>query len=92
MGHFHKLLCKCHCVEISIYSGAVFLCKYLHFCFVENLRTSLRKIYGHVPPGINGYFYIKKNFILMGMYIISNVHIIAYKTMLKKFKDFLNRA
>ena len=37
------------------------LWKYLHFiCFVENLRTSLRKIYRHVPPGINGYFFIWK--------------------------------
>ena len=25
-------------------------------CFVQNLRTSLRIIYRHVPPGINGYF------------------------------------
>ena len=31
----------------------------MHFIFfLENLRTSLEKIYGHVPPGINGYFYI----------------------------------
>ena len=48
--HFHNLLC-----EEMIFP--------LHFiCFVENLRTSLRKIYGHFPPGINGY-----PFILMGM-------------------------
>ena len=47
-------------------------------CFVENLRTPLRKIHGHVLPGINGYFYIRKPlhfngnlyfYILMGMHI-----------------------
>ena len=41
------------------------LCKYMYFiCFVENLRTSLRKIYGRINEksraGINGYFYIQK--------------------------------
>ena len=41
--------------------------------FVENLQTSLRKIYGHVPPGINGYFCIKRSSILMGMLSFDNI-------------------
>ena len=48
------------------------LCIYLHFiCFVENFQTSLRKIYEQVPPGINGYFYIRKI-----LYFDGNWHLI----------------
>ena len=54
----HKSLWKCHSHNkgflmqkypfIPARDFSFILCKYLHFiCFVENLWTSLRKIYGH---------------------------------------------
>ena len=54
----HKSLWKCHSHNkgflmqkyrfIPARDFSFILCKYLHFnCFVENLRLSLRKIYGH---------------------------------------------
>ena len=54
----HKSLWKCHSHNkgflmqkypfIPMRDFSFISCKYLHFmCFVENLRTSLRKIYGH---------------------------------------------
>ena len=47
--------------HLFLWDFSFILWKYLHFiCFIENLRATLRKIYGHVPPGINGYFCIKK--------------------------------
>ena len=54
----HKSLWKCHSHNkgflmqkypfIPLRDFSIISCKYLPFmCFVENLRTSLRKIYGH---------------------------------------------
>ena len=54
----HKSLWKCHSHNkgflmqkypfIPVRDFSFFSCKYLHFmCFLENLRTSLRKIYVH---------------------------------------------
>ena len=59
----HKRLWKCHShyfndQNIHLFpEGFAFIsCKYLHFIFLENLRTKYMKI----PEGINGYFYIRK--------------------------------
>ena len=62
----HKRLWKCH----SHYNKSFFIyfIQIYFICFVENLRTYLRKIYGHVPP-LNGYFCIKKSPISMGTHI-----------------------
>ena len=53
----HKSVWKCPMRDFSF-----ILCKYLYIiCFV-NLRTSLRKIYGHGTLGGKGYLYIRKSF------------------------------
>ena len=66
-------------------------CKWLHFiCFVENIQTSLRKIYGRINEKscvrINGYFYIQKTLIiLMGINKVHNIFLISKR----KGKNFL---